>query len=134
MTAKKIPLKRKMTEAQLHRAVAYYLAASLPSDVVWTTFPAGGGGKVRGAQLKSRGLRPGWPDVQLIYKGQFIGLELKTEKGALSDDQRACLAAIKKAGGIVFVCRNLDGVAFSLYQCGIPLRARVMAGSRQHGR
>lgn len=117
-----------MTEAQLHKAVAQYLAAALPPEVVWTTFPAGGGGKVRGAQLKERGLRAGWPDIQLIVGGSFVGIELKAPRGKLYREQVARHDEIREAGGYVFVCRSLEGVASVLRGLGVKLRARVMAG------
>lgn len=119
---------RRMTEAQLHKAVAQYLAAALPPECVWTTFPAGGGGKVRGAQLKARGLRPGWPDIQLVVGGSFVGIELKTPSGKVDAEQIACHDAIRKAGGYVFVCRSMEGVAAVLRGLGVPIHAAVMAG------
>lgn len=117
-----------MSEAQLHRQTAAYLAQALPEDCAWTTFPAGGGGRVRGAQLKAAGLRAGWPDVQILWyvgsnRGVFVCLELKTLKGRLSDEQIACHFDIRKAGGYVFVCRSLDEVEGFLRGFGIPLRA-----------
>lgn len=117
-----------MTEAQLHKAVAKFLAAALPPEVAWTTFPAGGGGKVRGAQLKERGLRAGWPDIQLIVGGSFVGIELKTPRGKIEPHQDECHAAIRKAGGYVFTCRSMEGVAAVLRGLGVQLSARVMAG------
>lgn len=128
----------KLTEAQLHKAVAGFLDAALPMGrCVWTTFPAGGGGKVRGAKLKAAGLRKGWPDVQIVWRVPdsmlrdrcyFIGIELKTETGIVDADQQRCHAAIRKAGGYVFVCRSLDEVEGCLQGFGIPLRATLNAG------
>lgn len=134
MTPRPPSARRRLTEAQLHRAVADYLAVALPESACFTTFPAGGGGKVRGAQLKSRGLRAGWPDVQVLYRfsypdtihprSQFVGLELKTATGRLSPEQIECHAAIRRAGGLVFVCRSVEDVESFLSGLGIPLRAR----------
>ena len=47
----------------------------------FTAFPAGGGGRVRGAKLKKAGLQAGWPDIQLVYQGRYFGLEVKTQTG-----------------------------------------------------
>lgn len=132
MTAR--PAKRALTEAQLHRQVAEYLAVALQPPTVWTTFPAGGGGKARGGQLKARGLRPGWPDIQVIHyrpgfwSGLFIGIELKTIRGECSKEQIACHAAIRAAGGAVFLCRSVADVQWALCDAGVPLRAWLMAG------
>jgi penicillin-binding protein-related factor A (putative recombinase) len=50
----------------------------------------------------------GAPDIVCILKGRFIGLEVKTPKGKLSDDQGEFHRQILKAGGIVFTVRSLD--------------------------
>lgn len=114
-----------MTEAQLHRAVAAFMALGMPSDAVWTTFPAGGGGRVRGAMLKAAGLRAGWPDIQVLYKGRLHCLELKTKAGVVSNDQRACHRDLTRAGAEVFICRSVEDVCLALRCAGIPLRATV---------
>ena len=57
----------------------------LSASVCFTAFPAGGGGRVRGAKLKRAGLNPGWPDIQFIaHDGKYYGMEVKTPKGRLS--------------------------------------------------
>ena len=112
-----------LTEDQLHKQVAGFLAAGLPRDVVWTTFPAGGGGKVRGAQLKARGLRAGWPDIQIFGAGKLVLIELKTAKGVVDPEQVECHAALTKAGALVFVCRSLDDVQRALVAARVPFRA-----------
>jgi len=56
----------------------------------------------------------GVPDILGIYKGQFLGIEVKTEKGKVSPEQEQFLAAIRQNGGIGFVARNLDDVIENL--------------------
>src|SRR3990167_8130944 len=97
-------------EAQLHRAVAIYIAMAVPHDAVWTTVGHGGGGRIRGAQLKAMGLRAGWPDVQILWRGSFLGIELKSDAGRISPAQDETAAAIERAGGEVHLARNLDDV------------------------
>jgi len=113
------------SEHALHRAVAAYLAAVLPADAFWTTFPAGSGGKARGGQLKAAGLRPGVPDLILLYRGRFLGIELKSAKGRVSDAQQACRALILAAGGAWAECRSLDDIELALTEFRVPLRGRV---------
>lgn len=115
--------------------VAEYLAAVLPPEVAWTAFPAGGGGKKRGAFLKAMGLKPGWPDIQILFwyhsrfEGEdhmkFLGLELKAPKGKLSKAQKAARKAINAVGGGYAVCRDLDAVAAALRSWGVPMRAHT---------
>lgn len=126
-----------MSEAQLHRAVAAFLAVALPAEgCTWTTFPAGGGGKTRGGILKGAGLRPGWPDIQILWRnpralsnwGVLICIELKTQNGVLSREQIRCHRAIHEAGGVAYMCRSIEAVESALRMSGIPLRATTQPG------
>mgnify|MGYP001617655936 CR=1 FL=1 len=113
-------------ERGLHRAVAEYLALALPPDCAWTTFPAGSGGKARGGQLKAAGLRPGWPDIQVLHRGRFLGIELKSVTGRLSPAQQLCMEAILRAGGVWAEARSVEDVQRILVAFGVPLRGKVM--------
>ncbi len=122
-----------MTEAQLHRAVAAYLHKALKLPTVWTTFPAGGGGRVRGAQLKAMGLQAGWPDIIIIHprgktgiESQVCGLELKAKTGGLSPEQKAFRIVFEEANGWYAMCKSLDDVEEALTRFGIPLHASVL--------
>jgi hypothetical protein len=108
-------------EQPFHILVADYLALALPAHAVWTTFPAGGGGRIRGGILKRMGLMPGWPDIQILVRNtsydaarsmsRFIGLECKRAKGGtVSAAQIAAHKLIRNAGGEVYVVRALDEV------------------------
>ena len=66
--------------------------------------------------LKSRGAwflktwgggfqRSGVPDLLICYKGKFIGIELKAEKGKVSELQNRELKLIRDAGGMAFIVR-----------------------------
>lgn len=56
------------------------------------------------------GSTPGVPDIVGIYNGQFLGIEVKTEKGKLSPHQERFIANINANGGLAFVARNIDDV------------------------
>ena len=49
--------------------------------------------------------RSGIPDLLICYKGRFIGIELKAEKGKVSELQDRELRLIRNAGGMGFVVR-----------------------------
>lgn len=117
----------KVSEAALHRSVSEFLTLSLQPEVFWTTFPSGGGGKIRGAQLKGHGLKAGVPDIPLVYFGRAFWLELKTSNGRVSQDQIFTHASLIAAHSPVAVCRSIDGVAEALRRWDIPLRARISA-------
>lgn len=52
----------------------------------------------------------GVPDLLVCYKGRFIGIEVKNEKGKTSPLQDINIQQIKDAGGISFVARSLEDV------------------------
>lgn len=52
----------------------------------------------------------GVPDLLVCYKGRFIGIECKNEKGKTSPLQDVNIQQIKKAGGISFVARSVEDV------------------------
>lgn len=107
-------------EQNFHKGVATLLKAALPDDVVATTFPAGGGGRIRGAILKGMGLVPGMPDWLVAHAGKTLWLELKTEIGRLSPAQKVCHERLRVAGHQVEVCRNIFDVIDALDRHGVP--------------
>jgi len=114
--ARTVPVKRKIIrknggEYSLQVQICQYLSLVLdPKKVIWTSFPAGGGGKIRGAMLKKSGLVSGWPDLQLFKSGIYHGIEIKTTKGFLSENQKEMHKKIKKNGGKVAVCRSINDI------------------------
>jgi hypothetical protein len=53
---------------------------------------------------------PGVPDITVVYKGHYVGLEVKTSKGRLTKDQKVLHARMNKVGAKVFVVRSIDDV------------------------
>jgi hypothetical protein len=53
---------------------------------------------------------PGIPDVTVIYKGQYIGLEIKTNKGRLTKDQKVLHDRMVKVGAKVVIVRSVSDV------------------------
>ncbi len=119
-------VKRKHDEDNFHMAVADYLDLALPEDAVWTTIPAGGGGKVRGARLKAMGYKAGWPDLQVVYRGRLICIELKSAKGRLSPAQKAMHSRLSNAGALVYTATRIEEVEGFL-RASVPLRATTGA-------
>ncbi len=119
--------RRKHDEDDLHITVAQYLDLALPERAVWTTIPAGGGGKVRGARLKAMGYKAGFPDIQIFYEGRVICLELKSKKGRLSPAQKAMHEQLTSAGVLVFTARSVPEVEGFLRGCCVQLKATTGA-------
>lgn len=78
---------------------------------------------------------PGWPDLSLV-RDRFLALELKTEKGKLSDAQKTWIRALLNAQVEVYVCRprHLEELAQvlrvrgSLYQGAMLSETRALCG------
>lgn len=65
--------------------------------------------------LKSRGSEPGFPDWTIV-RDRVIFVELKTEKGKLTEAQVMWIGALNAAGAEVYVVRprHLDAMAWVL--------------------
>lgn len=115
------------SEADIHKAVASYLVWALPPSVMWTTFPAGGGGKVRGAKLQAAGLRAGWPDLQFVHpsSGILYTIELKAQRKYPEPIQRAVMDALCASHAPAAVARSPEEVEGLLRGWGFPLKASV---------
>lgn len=60
------------------------------------------------------GCVPGVPDIIGVYKGRFLGIEVKAAGGVLSDHQKNFIDRINAEGGIAFVAKSLDDVIENL--------------------
>ena len=123
---------RKHPEDDLHKAVADFLGIeknlALPEDAVWTTVEHGGTrGKREAGRLKAKGLRPGWPDIQIVYRGKLICIELKGPKGRLQLTQLATHERLRQAGALVYTATSVEAVEGFLRGAGVPLKATTGA-------
>ena len=49
---------------------------------------------------------PGQADIAGCYRGRFVEIEVKTDKGRLSQDQKRWRMAVERAGGVFVIARN----------------------------
>ncbi len=52
----------------------------------------------------------GFPDILVLYKGKAIGIEVKTDTGKLSKEQRSLSDQWVNNGGAYFIARSIDDV------------------------
>lgn len=115
-----------VSEATLHKYVAEYLDMVIRPPMVWTTIAHGGGGRVRGAQLKARGLKPGWPDILIIAPGpNVLGIELKAKGGSQTPEQRAVETAFHGCKAWYVLCRSVEEVSKAVHFVLKPTAARA---------
>mgnify|MGYP003146495388 CR=1 FL=1 len=100
--------KRKEPELVLQTEIVSYIRTILKDKVMLTAFPSGGGGMIRGGKLKRAGLVAGWPDLQLVFKGRYYGLEIKTPIGILSPMQKKIHKQLVSNNCKVAVARSVE--------------------------
>ena len=119
--------RRKRPEDNFHITVAQFLDLALPHDAEWTTMDPGSyRTKAEAGLLKAKGLKPGWPDILIIYRGRTICIELKSPKGVLSSAQKAMHERLTLAGALVCTATRLESVE-SFLRPLIPLRLHTGA-------
>jgi hypothetical protein len=117
----------KRTEDVLHVQVWRMLRSLLPADAVaWSSESRGVGGE-EGGRRKARGVIAGTPDLQVMYCGRTLFIELKAPRGSVSGEQRHLHDRLRRAGFSVAVCRSIEDVVGALERFGIPLRGRIAA-------
>ena len=115
-----------MLESALQEQVAAYLAIALPTHALaFHPMNEGKRGFIAQRAFKRGGGVAGIPDWCILFNARAIFIELKSDKGRLSDAQKAIHERIVLSGHVVTVCRSLDAVIEFLTICGIPLRARA---------
>lgn len=116
-----------MTEAALHEAVANLLNTALPPHATWHHSPNEGkrGWKAQRA-LKTHGTQAGWPDIEIIYRGRALFIELKAPGKYLTAVQKDMHKQLTLAGAAVHTCRSLEEVSIFLAMAmGTDWRASV---------
>jgi hypothetical protein len=116
---------RRRPEDQIQRAVVQHLRLRGWPDAIFFHYPAGGYRRpVEAKILQSLGIVAGLPDVWVIRRGQVHCIELKSEKGRLTDTQAKMLNRLDRAGVAVAVAYSLDEALKQLTSWGL-LRGQV---------
>jgi hypothetical protein len=117
-------------EEGLQRSAVQYLAVALPPDAIFWATPNQRGTRKRFEMglLAGLGVRPGMPDLNILYRSLFVGLELKAAAGRSSAAQLEAGRAIMDAGGSYRTCFSLDDIDAALRAVGIPLRVELLPG------
>jgi len=122
------------TESKLHESVAQLLHLRLHESVIWTTVEnsnqqGGVAGVIKQAKLKKKGVKAGWPDIQIFWHSDYyanfscIMIELKSQTGPVQKHQTALHKELKaKLGVPTFICRSIDDVEKVLIDESVPLK------------
>lgn len=74
----------------------------------------------------------GVSDILAVIEGRTIAIEVKSQKGSLSDEQRVFLAQVNANGGVAFVARSAIQAANELvkhFPMHVKLRAFISQNS-----
>ena len=116
--------RRKRPETALRTAVLAYLSEALPQTAFFCAFPGKTGGLFHGLKMRELGVRPGFPNLLVLYSGRAFCIELKSNALVLEPAQRDCYAALQDARVPVVVARSLGDVQhFLCVDCGLPMRS-----------
>ena len=95
-------------EKDILKAITDYLSLLENQKKLYFVRVGSGGIKTEAGHWVKTG-RSGCPDVIICVKGgKFIGIEVKTKKGYLSNVQRETGGKIKTLGGLYWVVRSVD--------------------------
>jgi hypothetical protein len=122
MQKRKAPKRQsiKRREQAIQKAVAELLDTAGRPGLVWFHVPNGGArSPVEAAIFKGLGVKPGVPDIFAFYQSALYVLELKTEDGTLSDDQRIMLEQLAAAGAHTAVAYGVDQAITVLKSWGL---------------
>lgn len=85
-------------EAKIKQRIIAYLKKFPPEELFYWS------------QVAHPRMRKGLPDISVIYKGRYVGLEVKTEKNKPTLNQEVTMERIKQAGGVAEVVRSVAEV------------------------
>ncbi len=94
-----------MTESQLQDAIRLALG-QVPGLALWRN--NSGVAEIRGYKVRFGVANPGGGDLVGWYRGRWVEVEIKTETGRQSPEQRQREQLVRAAGGIYIVLRSVD--------------------------
>lgn len=98
-----------LSENDIQRAVISHIKTRGTANVFAFHVPNGGyRRKAEARVLKGIGVVAGVPDIIIVKQGNCFALELKRDKGRLSDSQEKALDGLRAAGAVVAVAYGLD--------------------------
>ncbi len=108
--------KRRDQEGPIHKAILQYLRFALPTAVIHHSpnemnLHADAKSKaIAQSKAKALGMMTGFPDILVLWRGVFLGIEVKAPGKSPTDDQVAVGEAITAAGGEWIVATSVRDV------------------------
>lgn len=125
VTRKRDGKRRQHPEQDFQASLVRTLTAVLDGRTFFYAVPNGGfRTRTEAAILIGQGVVPGVPDLIFIHDGKTFGLELKAERGRLSENQKLIHGRMEAVGATCGTARTLDEALAFLEANGIPLRIK----------
>jgi hypothetical protein len=97
-----------------------------PACTFWTATDPVAASALSGAIRKQRGVKPGVPDILVLYRGKLIAVELKSRCGKCSPPQRAVREALLRTGAEWWECRSAHAAMWALAKSGVKFRVSAV--------
>lgn len=94
-----------MTESQLQDKIRLALGR-IPGLCLWRNNC--GVAEIKGYKVRFGVASPGGADLIGIYKGRFVALEIKTETGRQTPEQKQFEQLVTKLGGVYRIVRSVE--------------------------
>ncbi len=100
----------KIKESEIQKQIVEYL--NYRKDVYFTRNNSFAGKIMRGngsvGYIKNN--KPGAPDIIILFKGRYIGAEIKNKTGHQAEVQKQAEADIRRNGGEYYIVRSLEEI------------------------
>ena len=114
-------------EEALQKSMVEWLRWAVPAPPDGPAFfhiPNGGWRtKTEAAILKAMGVKRGAPDLGMIWRGRFLGPEVKVPGEGLEPHQTALHHEWRLAGAVMTTVHSIEELRNFLIVCGVPVRA-----------
>jgi hypothetical protein len=115
-------------EQAAQRAIVDYLRLAVPRAVVFHVPNGGWRSRAEAGILKSLGVVAGVSDlVILFHDGRVAFVEIKADKGRVSQAQNDFLAAVAGFGHLTAIVRGVSDMGDRLAEWGVRTRVKVAA-------
>lgn len=120
-------MRKKHPEEILHESIAGLLrhiigfAGETTNGVFWVSHENKPRSKFAAMANQRRGVKAGFPDIEIIYEGRSYFGEIKVaKKGRMEESQKAMHPHLRNAGAPVDIWLSPEDVMASLVKWGIP--------------
>jgi hypothetical protein len=110
--------KLKQSESKTELQILIYLS-SLRIGLFWKNISAGYFDGKRWRKQANPFAINGVPDILGIVKGRFVGIEVKTKTGVVSENQKAFIKKALELDAVCFVARSVEEVKSNLQSFGL---------------